>query len=58
MDENLAVARDDSPAIEATTVRKAQEVLERSSPTVSQICLTVLTRKIHEGDGQAFARLG
>ena len=43
MDEDLALAKDDSPAIEATTVRKAQEVLERSSPTVSQICLTVLT---------------
>ena len=43
MDEDLSLGKADSKADEGAAVRKAQEVLERSSPSVTQICLTVLT---------------
>jgi predicted PurR-regulated permease PerM len=43
MDEDLSLEKANSKADEGATVRKAQAVLERSSPSINQVCLVALT---------------
>jgi predicted PurR-regulated permease PerM len=39
----MSPVMDDDTAVAPTTARKAQEVLQRSAPSISQVCLIVLT---------------
>jgi predicted PurR-regulated permease PerM len=39
----MSPVSDDNTAVAPTTARKAQEVLQRSAPSISQVCLIVLT---------------